>query len=96
MSEISDVDRKQAEEIWRKSMTIQEFIKAIAAALAKARQEGRRAPDPVMAGLITALEEISKGDGPFNHDPLIHAGNCIENMKMIARVALEAVRKGTT
>jgi hypothetical protein len=36
-----------------------------------------------------ALEEISRGEGPFSRDPLTHATNCIENMKQIARDALD-------
>ena len=38
--------------------------------------------------LRTALVEISKGEGRFNRDPLIHASNTIEDMKRIALAAL--------
>jgi len=40
-----------------------------------------------------ALTEISKGDGTFNRDRLIHADNCIENMKSIALTALRSNRR---
>lgn len=36
-----------------------------------------------------ALQEITKGAGAFNRDPLKHADNCIESMKSIATGALE-------
>jgi hypothetical protein len=39
--------------------------------------------------LREALKEIQKGDGAFSRDPLTHASNCIDNMKAIARKALE-------
>lgn len=38
--------------------------------------------------LRAALEEISKGAGPFSHDPLEHATSTIEAMKEAAREAL--------
>ena len=34
------------------------------------------------------LEEIAKGAGAFNRDPLTHAHNCIEDMKELAKQAL--------
>ena len=36
-----------------------------------------------------ALREIEKGEGAFSRDPLEHAENTIDNMKDIARQALE-------
>jgi len=41
-----------------------------------------------LARLRGALEEIKKGRGAFSADPLEHAGNCIDEMKAIARTAL--------
>jgi hypothetical protein len=41
--------------------------------------------------LTMALKEIALGEGAFSHDQLTHASNCIENMKDIARKALEYV-----
>jgi hypothetical protein len=38
--------------------------------------------------LRAALKEIKKGEGPFDRDPLLHAGNVIEDMKEIASRAL--------
>jgi hypothetical protein len=38
--------------------------------------------------LVAALEEIAKGEGAYNRDPLQHAMNCIDNMKSIAALAL--------
>lgn len=35
-----------------------------------------------------ALQEITKGEGAYNTDPLIHASNTIENMIEIAKNAL--------
>lgn len=40
------------------------------------------------ATLLAALEEIAKGEGRFNVDPLAHAENTIEDMKAIAREAI--------
>lgn len=40
------------------------------------------------AALVTALDKISTGTRAFSLDPLIHASNCIDNMKEIARDAL--------
>jgi hypothetical protein len=45
--------------------------------------------------LINALQEIAKGEGAFNRDPLKHAENTIENMKTIARKALQKTREGS-
>jgi hypothetical protein len=39
-------------------------------------------------GLRRALEEISKGAGPYSRDQLEHATNTIETMKAAARAAL--------
>jgi len=41
-----------------------------------------------IARLRDALGEISKGAGPFSHDPLTHARDCIECMKATAAAAL--------
>ena len=41
-----------------------------------------------IARLRDALGEISKGAGPFSHDPLTHARDCIECMKATAMAAL--------
>lgn len=45
--------------------------------------------------LYDALEEIAKGEGEFNRDPLIHAENTIDNMKELARAALAKARGET-
>ncbi len=39
--------------------------------------------------LRAALEEISEGKGAYSMDPLEHAGNCIDDMKELAREALK-------
>jgi len=55
-------------------------------------QEGAKANARLIASspdLLAALEEIAKGEGAFSLDPLTHAGNTIENMKAIARAAIE-------
>ena len=44
--------------------------------------------DAEFARLREALGEISKGAGPFSHDPLTHARDCIECMKATAAAAL--------
>ncbi len=44
----------------------------------------RSDPNPVRA----VLEEIAKGEGPFNRDPLEHASNTIDAMKALASEAL--------
>lgn len=41
--------------------------------------------------LVKAMEEISKGEGAFDMDPLEHAANCINNMKGIAKHVLKAI-----
>lgn len=41
-----------------------------------------------ISDLLEALHEISKGIGRFSSDQLEHAGNCIEDMKEIARTAI--------
>lgn len=43
--------------------------------------------------LREALREIVNGAGEFNLDPLIHATNCIESMREIARQALAATKE---
>lgn len=40
------------------------------------------------------LEEITEGKGPYSRDPLEHAENCIENMKKLAREALQVLEEG--
>jgi len=42
--------------------------------------------------LLEALKEISKGEGRYDMDKLIHASNTIEDMKNIAK---EAIKKAT-
>ena len=42
--------------------------------------------------LVKALKEITKGEGPFNRDPLQHAENCIEEMQATARKALSETK----
>ena len=44
------------------------------------------------AELLEALKEITKGEGRFDMDRLIHASNTIEDMKSIAN---EAIKKAT-
>lgn len=41
--------------------------------------------------LLKTLTEIKKGDGLFDMDPLHHAGNCIVNMKSLARYAINKI-----
>jgi len=41
------------------------------------------------AGLLEALKEIAKGEGAFNRDPLTHAMNTINNLKLIANEAIQ-------
>jgi len=43
--------------------------------------------------LLSALQEISKGEGVFSRDPLEHASNTINSMKEMARAA---IAKATT
>jgi len=45
------------------------------------------------AELLTALKEISNGAGAYSKDPLRHAENVIENLKAIARIAIEKAEK---
>jgi len=35
-----------------------------------------------------ALEKIAKGEGRFDQDPLVHCGNAVEDMKLLATEAL--------
>ena len=44
--------------------------------------------------LIEALKEIAKGEGPYTHDQLEHADNCIKAMKELANVAIDEVMGG--
>ena len=60
-------------------------------AIRKEMERNRRAPDPAVERLIAALAEIAKGEGAYSRDPLIHAGNTIDNMKGIAKAALAAL-----
>ena len=46
--------------------------------------------------LLTALEEIAKGDGAYSKDPLKHAENCITNMATIAEATIEKHKQGTS
>ena len=39
--------------------------------------------------LREALQEISKGEGAFNRDPLKHCSNTVEDMKAMAKAALK-------
>lgn len=43
--------------------------------------------------LLEALKEIAKGEGAYSRDPLIHAGNVITNMKVIANEAIHKVEE---
>jgi hypothetical protein len=45
--------------------------------------------DAELARLREALEEIAKGEGPYNMDPLKHAENCIKYMVQTATEALK-------
>lgn len=40
--------------------------------------------------MLAALQEIVQGKGAFSRDPLTHASNTIDNMKALARAAIEA------
>ncbi len=44
-------------------------------------------------GLLEALERIAKGEGAFSMDPLKHAENCIEDMKLIANLAIAKAKE---
>ena len=43
--------------------------------------------------LLTLLREIAKGEGEFSRDPLVHAENCIESMKALARAAIRQIEQ---
>lgn len=45
------------------------------------------------AELLGAMEEIAKGEGAYNNDPLIHAGNTVDNMKAIANAVIAKAGK---
>ena len=40
---------------------------------------------------VEALEEIKKGRGPFDRDPLLHCGNTVDAMKQEAAEALTRI-----
>lgn len=42
---------------------------------------------------LDALREISKGEGEFNMEPIMHAANTIENMKSIAINAIKLIEE---
>lgn len=42
----------------------------------------------IVEALREALEEIAKGEGAFNRDPLVHCANAVEAMKATANTAL--------
>ena len=44
--------------------------------------------------MYKALREIAKGLGRYNRDPLLHASNTIEDMRDLAKAALEPIEKG--
>jgi len=44
--------------------------------------------------MYNALGEIAKGLGRYNRDPLLHAENTIEDMRSLAKAALEPIEKG--
>ena len=43
--------------------------------------------------LLSALEEIAKGKGAFDNDPLTHAANTIDDMKTIACTAIALAKQ---
>lgn len=97
MSEISDADRQTIREIWQRSSfpPLEEF----AAALAQARREGRRAPDPVMAKLIEAANEVLLDHEERMSLPQLKDAEAVPHrLKVMNKLyaALEAARKGTT
>ena len=51
-------------------------------------QWNTRPPDPLLSEALEALREIAKGEGAYDQDQLQHAGNCIENMKSIAKAII--------
>lgn len=53
-----------------------------------AERARRRRAEAALARCRSALETISKGEGPFSRDHLTHAENTIEAMKRTAREAL--------
>ena len=38
--------------------------------------------------LLEALKEIAEGKGAYNEDPLIHAANTIECLKLVAKIEI--------
>jgi hypothetical protein len=54
---------------------------------------------PVSQGedaMRAALEEIAKGSGPFNRDPLTFAGNCVEHAVETAKASLAEFGEAVT
>ena len=51
------------------------------------------AADAKLTALTKALEEISKGRGPFSYNPLTHALNTVDAMKWCAIAALRGIAK---
>ncbi len=43
--------------------------------------------------VVIRLKEIAKGEGEFSRDPITHAINTIENMKRLAKEALEILKE---
>jgi len=64
------------------------------AAEAKAERLAEKPTGAEEADLLAALEEISKGVGPFSQDHLTHAKNTIEAMKGLARAAIAKAKGG--
>lgn len=44
---------------------------------------------PLEEKLLEALWQIEKAEGRFSRDPLVHASNTIEAMRVIARDAIQ-------
>lgn len=55
------------------------------------RSERRRRLTAFAPEMYEALREIAKGEGAFNREPLIHAGNVIERHKAIAGTILTKI-----
>lgn len=78
---------KRAEKAEATNTRWEKLLADQAAVLGKVRTERDALAERVKA-LEDALTEIAKGEGAFSRDRLQHAGNCIENMKAVARAAL--------
>lgn len=76
MPEQRDLDLLAADELER--------LRAVRKTLGDANEEA----DAEIERLRAALEEIAEGKGAYSMDPLEHAGNCIDDMKELARKAL--------